>query len=192
MKAPECRQRCPWCGHDPLYVAYHDNEWGQPQYDDRRLFELLTLEGAQAGLSWITILRKRDTYRELYRGFDPRTVAAFGEDDVAAMLTNSGIVRHRGKITWSIRNARAYLGIQAEYGTFSEYLWGMVNGKPIQNHWTRLEDVPATSELSERLSRDLKKRGFGFVGSTICYAFLQATGIINDHLTNCWRYPGNP
>jgi DNA-3-methyladenine glycosylase I len=181
--------RCPWCGSDPLYVAYHDEEWGVPLHDDRRLFEFLVLEGAQAGLAWITILRKREGYRRAFAGFEPARVAAFDGADVARLLADPGIVRNRAKIASAIANARAFLAVQAEFGSFDAFLWDFVDGQPIINAWTRLDQIPARSEVSDRLSRALKQRGFSFVGSTICYAHMQAVGMVNDHLASCHRHP---
>ncbi len=180
--------RCGWCGDDPLYVAYHDEEWGVPVHDDRHMFELLVLEGAQAGLAWITILRKREAYRKAFRGFDPAKVARFGEKDVARLLADAGIVRNRLKVASAIRNARAYLEVQAEFGTFCAYLWGFVDGRPVVNRWRSLAEIPARTELSDRISKDLKQRGFNFVGSTIIYAHLQSAGLVNDHLVDCFRH----
>jgi DNA-3-methyladenine glycosylase I len=180
--------RCAWCGDDPLYQAYHDTEWGVPLHDDRALFELLTLEGAQAGLSWITVLRKRETYREAFANFDPATVARFTEADQAALMLNPGIVRNRLKISSTIDNARAFLAIQAEFGSFDAWLWRFVEGRPIQNSLRSLADAQASTALSDELSKALKKRGFRFVGSTICYAFMQAAGLVNDHTTDCFRH----
>lgn len=181
--------RCPWAGTDPLYVAYHDEEWGAPVHDDRTLFEFLILEGAQAGLSWATILRKRDHYRRAFDGFDPAAVAAYDEARVAALLADPGIVRNRLKIAAAIRNAQGFLRIQEEFGSFDAYVWRFVGGQPIVNAWTSLRDVPAETDESRALSQDLKARGFTFVGPTIAYAFMQAVGLINDHLVNCFRYP---
>ena len=180
--------RCGWCGSDPLYVRYHDEEWGTPLYDDRALFEFLVLEGAQAGLSWLTILKKRDHYRRAFAGFDPQTVAAFTEVDVRRLLADSGIVRNRLKVAAAIGNARAVLAIQEEFGSLAEFLWAYVDHRPIQNARRSLDEVPARTALSDALAKDLKKRGFGFVGSTICYAFMQAVGMVNDHLVDCFRY----
>ena len=180
--------RCAWCGDDPLYQAYHDTEWGVPLHDDRALFELLTLEGAQAGLSWITVLRKRETYREAFANFDPAIVARFTEADQAALMLNPGIVRNRLKISSTIDNARAFLAIQAEFGSFDAWLWRFVEGRPIQNSLRSLADAQASTALSDELSKTLKKRGFRFVGSTICYAFMQAAGLVNDHTTDCFRH----
>ena len=180
--------RCAWCGSDPLYQAYHDDEWGVPQHDDRALFELLTLEGAQAGLSWITILKKRDNYRAAFAGFDPAAVAGFGEAETAALLANPGIVRNRLKVASTISNARAVLELQAEFGSFDAWLWRFVDGRTVHNHWPDLSAVPASTPLSDTLSKALRKRGFRFVGSTICYAFLQAAGLVNDHTVGCFRH----
>lgn len=180
--------RCAWCGDDPLYQTYHDTEWGVPLHDDRALFELLTLEGAQAGLSWITVLRKRETYREAFAGFDPEKVARFTEADQAALMLNPGIVRNRLKIASTIDNARAFLAIQAEFGSFDAWLWRFVDGQPIQNQLRSLAEAQASTPLSDELSKALKKRGFRFVGTTICYAFMQAAGLVNDHVTDCFRH----
>jgi DNA-3-methyladenine glycosylase I len=180
--------RCAWAGNDPLYQAYHDHEWGVPVHDDRLLFEFLVLEGAQAGLSWITILRKRAAYREAFAGFDPTLVASFDDAKVAELLANPGIVRNRLKVASAIKNARAFLAVQDEFGSFDAYLWRFVDGRPLQNAWASMADVPASTALSDALSRDLKRRGFNFIGSTICYAFMQAIGMVNDHITDCFRW----
>lgn len=180
--------RCAWCGESPLYQAYHDTEWGVPLHDDRALFELLTLEGAQAGLSWITVLKKRDNYRAAFAGFDPTLVAQFGDAETAALLANPGIVRNRLKIASTIGNARAFLAIQAEFGSFDAWLWNFVDGRPIQNTLGSIAEIQASTPLSDALSKALRKRGFRFVGSTICYAFLQAAGLVNDHTTDCFRH----
>ncbi|MDR2240037.1 MAG: DNA-3-methyladenine glycosylase I [Zoogloeaceae bacterium] len=180
--------RCGWCGVDPVYVAYHDAEWGVPVHDDRRLFEFLILEGAQAGLSWITILKKREAYRRAFAGFDAAAVAGFGEREIARLLADAGIVRNRLKIEAAIGNARRFLDVQAAFGSFDAYIWRFVNGRPIVNRWKTLRQVPASTKESDALSRDLKERGFKFVGSTICYAHMQATGMVNDHLTGCFRH----
>ncbi len=181
--------RCPWCGDDPLYQAYHDTEWGVPVHDDRRHFEFLILEGAQAGLSWLTILRKREGYRRAYHGFDPEVVAAFGPEDVERLLGDAGIVRNRLKITSSITNARLFLDIQEQFGSFDRYFWGFVGEKPIRNAWKNMSEVPATTPESDAVAADLKRRGFKFAGSTIMYAHMQACGLVNDHLLDCFRYP---
>ena len=180
--------RCPWCGDDPLYVEYHDREWGVPVRDDRTLFEFLTLEGAQAGLSWLTVLRKRAAYREAFAGFDPVRVAAWGDEAVDRLLANPGIIRNRRKIEAAIVNARAFLAVRREFGSFAAYIWGFVHDRPIQNSWITIAEVPATTPLAEAISRDLKRRGFRFVGPTIVYAHMQATGMVNDHLAGCFRY----
>jgi DNA-3-methyladenine glycosylase I len=180
------KQRCAWA-RGALDIVYHDTEWGVPHHDDRALFELLILEGAQAGLSWTTILRKRDAYRSAYRGFDPAVVATFTAADEARLRDDPGIVRNAAKIGWSVRNARAFLAVQRAEGSFDAYLWGFVDGKPIVNGRGQGEELPATTALSDRISVDLKKRGFGFVGSTIVYAYLQATGVVNDHSADCFR-----
>ncbi|MCO6454580.1 MAG: DNA-3-methyladenine glycosylase I [Pirellulaceae bacterium] len=179
--------RCPWAQGEQ-YIQYHDLEWGVPVHDDRLLFELLILEGAQAGLSWQTILRKRASYREAFAQFDPVRVARFGERQRVALLANPGIVRNRLKIDSAIQNARAFLDVQRAFGTFDQYLWPFVGGRPIQNRWRSLGDVPAKTAESDALSKDLKRRGFKFVGSTICYAYMQATGLVNDHLVDCFRH----
>lgn len=180
--------RCAWAGNDLLYQAYHDREWGVPVHDDRLLFEFLVLEGAQAGLSWITILRKRDAYRQAFSNFDPVLVARYDDLKVAELLANPGIVRNRLKVASAVRNARAFLDLQQEFGSFDAYLWRLVDGQPLQNAWAGMADVPARTPLSDSLSRDLKRRGFNFVGSTICYALLQAVGVVNDHTTDCFRW----
>lgn len=180
--------RCPWAGSDPLYVAYHDGEWGVPVHDDRTLFEFLILEGAQAGLSWATILKKRDAYRAAFAGFDPAQVAAYDEAKTAELLANPGIVRNRLKINAAVRNARAFLAVQAEFGSFDAYLWRFVGGRPRQNAWRTLAELPAETDASRAMSKDLQRRGFTFVGPTICYAFMQAVGMVNDHLVDCFRY----
>ncbi len=180
--------RCDWAGNDPLYIDYHDREWGVPVHDDKKLFEFLILEGAQAGLSWITILRKRENYRQALAGFDPAAVAEFGDDQIAALLQNPGIVRNRRKIEAAIGNAKAFLKVQAEFGSFDSFLWRFVAGKPLQNAWATLAEVPAESPESRALSRELLQRGFRFVGPTICYALMQAVGMVNDHLRDCDRH----
>lgn len=179
--------RCEWA-RTPLAVAYHDREWGVPVHDDRRLFEFLTLEGAQAGLSWETILRKRDAYREAFAGFDPVRVARFTPARVERLLRDPGIVRNRLKVESTVANARAFLAVQAEFSSFDRYVWRFVDGRPKQNRWRSLREIPARTPESDALSRDLRRRGFRFVGSTICYAFMQAVGLVNDHLVSCFRY----
>lgn len=182
------RRRCGWCGTDPLYVRYHDEEWGVPVHDDRLQFEFLILEGAQAGLSWITILRKREHYREAFARFDPERVARFTKRDVARLLKNPGIVRNRLKVEGAVRNARAFLDVQEKFGSFDAYVWRFVDGRPIVNRWKSLKQVPAVTKESDLLSKDLKRRGFTFVGSTIVYAHMQAVGMVNDHLVDCFRH----
>jgi DNA-3-methyladenine glycosylase I len=182
------KERCNWCGSDPLYVAYHDHEWGVPLHDDQKLFELLTLEGAQAGLNWLTILRKRQGYRAAFDGFEIARVAGYSAQDIERLLADPGIIRNRLKIASTISNARGIMAIQREYGSFAAYLWRFVTGRPIQNSWQSLAEIPASTAESVLMSRELKKRGFNFVGPTICYAFMQATGMVNDHLTGCYRY----
>jgi DNA-3-methyladenine glycosylase I len=179
--------RCPWAEAE-LQHEYHDTEWGVPSHDDRHLFEMIILEGAQAGLSWATILNRRETYREAYGNFDPSAVARYDERKKARLLLNPGIIRNRLKVEASVLNARAFLAVQEEFGSFDRYLWGLVNGQPIRNAWTSQIQVPARTPVSDALSRDLKQRGFKFVGTTICYAFMQATGMVNDHLTTCPRH----
>jgi DNA-3-methyladenine glycosylase I len=182
------RERCAWAaGSDPLMIAYHDDEWGVPVHDDRTLFEFLILEGAQAGLSWSTILRRREGYRRAYRGFDAAQVARFGARDVARLLADTGIIRNRAKVAASIRNAELFLAVAREHGSFDAFLWAHVGGEPMVNRPRTSADVPASSGLSDQLSADLRKRGFGFVGSTICYAFLQAVGVVDDHAVTCFR-----
>ena len=182
------RTRCTWGDSNPLYVTYHDTEWGVPVHDDQRLFEMLTLEGAQAGLSWITILRKREHYRRALSGFDPCKISRYDSRRVERLLANPGIVRNRLKIESTIKNARAFLTVRDEMGAFDYYIWQFVEGTPKQNAWKDLGDIPGHTAESDAMSRDLKSRGFGFVGSTICYAFMQATGMVNDHVTNCFRH----
>ena len=179
--------RCPWVEDDPLSRAYHDEEWGVPVRDDHTLFEFLVLEGAQAGLSWQTILQKRDAYREAFDDFDPETVARYGEERIQELLTNPGIVRNEMKIRSAVTNAAVVLDLQAEFGSFATYLWQFVDGAPIQNDWASLEEIPAKTERSQSLAADLKKRGASFVGPTICYAFMQAVGMVNDHVSDCFR-----
>ncbi|HTX38875.1 MAG TPA: DNA-3-methyladenine glycosylase I [Bryobacteraceae bacterium] len=180
-------RRCDWA-RDEMMIAYHDAEWGVPLHQDRGLFEFLILEGAQAGLSWATILKKRDAYRAAFDGFDPRAVAQYDEARTAALLANAGIVRNRLKIHAAVENAKAFLEVQKEAGSFDAYIWSFTGGKPLCNRWRRMDQVPARSERSDAMSKDLQKRGFRFVGSTICYAFMQAVGIVNDHLVSCFRY----
>jgi DNA-3-methyladenine glycosylase I len=180
--------RCEWAGSDPLYVTYHDEEWGVPVHDDRKLFEFIILEGAQAGLSWITILKRREGYRRAFDGFDPAKVALYNDEDVARLLAGEGIIRNRAKVRSAIQNAQAFLRIQDEFGSFDKYIWGFVDGKPLVNRFESMSDIPARTELSDAISKDLKKRGFSFVGSTIMYAHMQATGMVNDHVISCFRH----
>ncbi|AKH19930.1 DNA-3-methyladenine glycosylase I [Sedimenticola thiotaurini] len=185
---PSNIQRCGWAGSDPLYQQYHDREWGVPCRDDRTLFEFLILEGAQAGLSWITILRKRDHYRKVYDQFNPQKVARYNASKVEQLLADPGIVRNRLKVMASITNAKLFLDIQAEYGDFASFIWRFVDDEPIINHWPSLQQLPATTPESDAMSRELKRRGFKFVGSTICYAYMQAIGMVNDHTLDCFRH----
>lgn len=181
--------RCEWCGDDPLYVQYHDEEWGVPEYDGRQLFAKLILDGAQAGLSWITILRKRENYWHAFDQFDPEKIARYDEVKIAELLQNPGIVRNRLKVQAAVKNARGYLDILEKEGSFSDFLWQFVGGQPIQNQWRALHELPAETPQSQAMSKALKQRGFTFVGSTICYAFMQAVGMVNDHVLDCYRYP---
>ena len=181
-------KRCDWCEGDDLYVSYHDDEWGVPTRDTQTLFEFLLLEGAQAGLSWITVLRKRENYRSAFDDFDPVKIAAYDKRKKGRLLRDEGIIRNRLKIDSAIKNAQAFLDLEATTAGFSDYLWGFVDGQPIQNSWQERHQVPATSKISDAMAKDLKKKGFSFVGSTICYAFMQATGMVNDHLLDCHRY----
>ncbi len=183
------KPRCDWCGTDPLYVDYHDNEWGRPEYDDQKLFEILCLEGAQAGLSWITVLRKRDHYRKVFHSFNIEKVAVMSDPELEKLLQDPGIIRNRLKVYGVRKNAQALLDHFTNSGEFSEFLWSFVDGQPIVNRWQTLSEVPATTERSDKLSKAFKKKGFTFVGSTICYAFMQATGMVNDHTRDCFLYP---
>lgn len=180
-------QRCGWAGTDPLYVTYHDHEWGVPEHDDRKLFEMLILEGAQAGLSWITILRRRDGYRRAFDDFDPAIVATYDEAKVDQLLQDTGIIRNRAKVRSAVNNARRFLEVQNEFGSFDAYIWRFVDGKPIINSWESMGQIPAKTPLSDQISKDLVGRGFNFVGSTIVYAHMQATGMVNDHVRSCFR-----
>ncbi len=184
-------QRCEWAGNDPLYVQYHDEEWGRPLHDDTRLFEMLCLEGAQAGLSWITILRKRENYRAAFDGFDPVKIATYDDERCAELLQNPGIVRNRLKVRAFVRNAQSFLKVQAEYGGFDRYIWQFVDGKPMVNHWRSLQEVPVSTAEAESMSKDLKRRGFTFVGPTICYAYMQAAGMVDDHIVACFCHTEN-
>jgi DNA-3-methyladenine glycosylase I len=180
--------RCAWAGTDPLYVAYHDEEWGAPIHNDQMLFEFLVLEGMQAGLSWMTILKKRENFRRAFDNFDPHLVAAYGEQKIDTLLADAGIVRNRAKINAAVTNAQAFLRVQEEFGSFDTYMWGFVHGKAIVNGWRTMSEIPAQTDLSVNLSKDLLKRGFRFVGPTIVYAHMQATGMVNDHTVDCFRY----
>lgn len=182
------KNRCSWCGNDPLYVEYHDTEWGVPVYDDDKLFEFLILETFQAGLSWITVLRKRENFRKAFDNFDYKKIAKYSEKKYDELLQDAGIIRNKLKIKATISNAIAFMEIQKEFGSFSKYIWNFTNGKPIKNKFKNLSEIPATTELSDKLAKDLKKRGFKFVGSTVIYAHMQATGMVNDHTTECFRY----
>ena len=182
------KTRCSWAGTDPDYIKYHDGEWGVPVHDDRRLFEFLILEGAQAGLSWLTILKKRPNYIKAFDNFDPHKVAAYNSRKVKELMSNAGIIRNRLKIEASIQNARSYLAVQQEFGSFDKYVWQFVGGKTLKNSWQATAEIPAQTDASAVMSSDLKKRGFKFVGPTICYAFMQATGLVNDHTVDCFRY----
>lgn len=181
-------KRCSWCHGDSLYEEYHDSEWGVPLYDDQKLFEFLVLEGAQAGLAWITVLRKREGYRKAFDGFDPEKIARYSEKRIDKLLQNPGIIRNRLKVKSAVQNARAYLDLREAGKSFSDFLWQFVDGVPVQNRWRSMKEVPATTPVSDRLSRELKKKGFNFVGSTICYAHMQATGMVNDHIVSCPRH----
>ena len=182
------KKRCIWSDSSEIYQAYHDEEWGVPLHDERALFEFLTLEGAQAGLSWITILKKRESYREAFDNFEVEGVACYDERKIESLLQNSGIVRNRLKVHSTVLNAQKFLAVQEEFGSFDQFIWRFVDGRPVQNHWTSLSNVPASTAVSDAMSKELKRRGFKFVGSTICYAFMQATGMVNDHTTDCFRY----
>lgn len=180
--------RCSWAGDLPIYIDYHDNEWGRPVHDDNKLFEMLILDGMQAGLSWITVLKKREAFREAFDKFDPIKVALYDETKIQSLLVNEGIIRNRLKVNAAVTNAKAFLEVQQKHGSFDKFIWSYVDYTPIKNHWERIEEIPATTPLSDRISKDLKKMGFKFVGSTIIYAFMQAMGMVNDHVTNCFVY----
>lgn len=182
------KMRCGWVSDDPLYIAYHDEEWGVPVYDDQNIFEFLILETFQAGLSWITVLRKRENFREAFAGFDMKKVAAFDESKIMSVMDNPGIIRNQAKIRAAVSNASAFMEVQKEFGSFSTYIWSFVNGKPIQNQFKSLKELPAKTSLAEQISKDLKQRGFKFVGPTVVYAHMQATGMVNDHTTDCFRH----
>ena len=180
--------RCGWSVSDPIYIKYHDEEWGVPVHDERKLFEFLILEGFQAGLSWITILRKRENFRKAFDNFDPEAVAGYGKRKINSLLKDEGIIRNKLKVEAAVTNARAFLTIQDEFGSFDKYIWQFVNNKPVQNKFKSLKEIPASTEVSDVMSKELKKRGFKFVGTTICYAHMQATGMVNDHITTCWKH----
>jgi len=182
------KNRCGWVTDDPIYIDYHDTEWGTPVYDDKKLFEFLILEGAQAGLSWITVLKKRENYRECFDHFHPEKIVHYNKNKIESLLKNPGIIRNRLKIESTILNAKAYLNILETHNNFSDYIWKFVDGTPIKNHWKTMKEIPASTLLSDTLSKELKKKGFKFVGSTICYAFMQAVGMVNDHTIDCFRY----
>ena len=188
MNEAKMRKRCEWAGSDPLYIDYHDKEWGVPVHDDRKIFEMLVLEGAQAGLNWLTVLRKRENYRKAFDNFDPRKVAKYDNEKFQKLLATEGIIRNKLKIRSVIQNARAFLEMQKEFGSFNAYIWQFVGGKPIRNSWKSLSELPVQTAESEAMSKDLKRRGFSFVGPTICYAHMQATGMVNDHVVTCFRY----
>jgi len=182
------KTRCPWAGDTPIYVDYHDNEWGRPVHDDRRLFEMLILEGMQAGLTWLTVLKKRESFRKAFDGFDPKKVARYGDAKIQKLLADEGIIRNRLKINGAVINAKLFLEIVKTHGSFDKFIWAYVDHKPVVNRPKKIEDIPATTPVSDMISRDLKKMGFKFVGSTIIYAFMQATGMVNDHITDCFVY----
>lgn len=182
------KKRCYWAGNDPMYVDYHDNEWGRPVHDDIKLFEMLILEGMQAGLSWITILKKRDAFRKAFDGFDPYKVSVYDDEKIQELLTNEKIIRNRLKINAAVSNAKAFIKVVEEFGSFDKFIWGYVNYRPIINQWEKISDMPARTPLSDKISKDLAKRGFKFVGSTIIYSFMQAVGMVNDHTTDCFAY----
>ncbi len=181
-------KRCDWSSGGPIYIKYHDEEWGVPVHDDRKIFEFLVLEGAQAGLSWLTVLKKRESYRKAFDGFDPGKVSKYGNRKISELLANSGIIRNRLKINSAITNAKAFVKVQEEFGSFDGYIWRFVKGRTIRNRWTSIGQLPAKTAQSDAMSKDLKARGFKFVGSTICYAHMQATGMVNDHIVSCFRY----
>lgn len=182
------KSRCQWAGDLPVYIDYHDNEWGRPVHDDNRLFEMLVLEGMQAGLTWITVLKKREAFRQAFDEFDPVKVARYGDKKIQELLENKGIIRNRLKVNAAVTNAKVFLEVQKNYGSFDQFIWAYVDHSPIKNHWEKMEEIPAATPLSNRISKDLKKMGFKFVGPTIIYAFMQATGMVNDHVTDCFLY----
>ena len=182
------KKRCGWCLNDPLYIRYHDEEWGIPLHNDRKLFEMLILEGFQAGLSWITILRKRKNFRKAFDNFNPIKIAHYNKQKINSLLNDEGIIRNRLKVEAATTNARIFLEVKKEYGSFDKYIWQFVDHKPVRNRFKSIRNIPSKTEISDKMSKNLKKRGFKFVGSTICYAFMQATGMVNDHVTGCWKY----
>ncbi len=182
------KNRCEWCGSEPIYVKYHDEEWGVPVHDDIKHFEMIILDGAQAGLSWLTVLRKRENYRKAFNNFNPKKVAKYDENKITKLLDNPGIIRNKLKVRSAVTNAQAFLKVQKEFGSFDKYIWQFVGGKPIINKWKSMKELPATSKESDAMSKDLRKRDFKFVGSTICYAYMQAAGMVNDHVKSCFRY----
>lgn len=187
----EVQNRCDWVSQDPLYINYHDNEWGVPQYDNKKLFEKICLEGQQAGLSWITVLKKRDCYRQCFHNFDPKKIAAMTSDDLDELVKNAGLIRHRGKLEAIVNNAKAYLTMQKSGEDFSTFIWSFVGGAPIINHYKTAYEAPTRNDISDAMAKALKKKGFKFVGSTICYAYMQSMGLINDHTSSCWCHPDN-
>lgn len=182
------KSRCEWCLSHPLYIEYHDKEWGVPVHEDNKIFEFLILESMQAGLNWLTILKKRENFRKAFNGFDPQKIASFNEKKVESLMQDAGIIRHEKKIRAAINNAKAFLVLQEKYGSFDSYIWQFVDGKPITNTWKSLSEIPASTPISDKMSKEFKKQGFQFLGSTICYAHMQATGMVNDHLITCFRY----
>ncbi len=182
------KKRCPWPGDTPIYIDYHDNEWGRPTHDDRELFEMLVLESMQAGLSWITVLKKREAFREAFDGFDPEKVALYDEEKIEELMNNEKIIRNRRKITAAVNNAKLFLKVQEEYGSFDKFIWKYVDNTPIIGHWEKIEDMPASTPLSDRISKDLKRMGFQFLGTTIIYSFMQSVGMVNDHIKECFVY----
>ncbi|MBU3874872.1 DNA-3-methyladenine glycosylase I [Faecalicatena sp. AGMB00832] len=182
------KKRCPWPGDTPIYIDYHDNEWGRPTHDDRELFEMLVLESMQAGLSWITVLKKREAFREAFDGFDPEKVALYDDEKIEELMNNEKIIRNRRKITAAVNNAKLFLKVQEEYGSFDKFIWKYVDNTPITGHWEKIEDMPASTPLSDRISKDLKKMGFQFLGTTIIYSFMQSVGMVNDHIKECFVY----
>lgn len=188
MREKSIKHRCEWAGTDPLYIEYHDNEWGVPVHDDRKLFEFLILEGAQAGLSWITVLKKRENFRKAFDNFNPEKISKYQSEKIKELLNNRGIIRNKLKIAAAVQNASAFLKVVEKYGNFNDYIWQFTDGRQIQNSWKNESEIPAETKKSKKMSKDLKEKGFKFIGPTICYAFMQATGMINDHVVHCFRY----